>query len=308
MARRKAQHDSDIQRADKLKRLTVVALVSDDDLLDRLVLKGGNAMGLTGEVSVRQSIDVDFSIDGDIAELGSLEEIRELMERLLVETFREEGYEVFDVTLERQPPNLQDDVLGGFWGGYKLAFKVLDAATFKLLDLEETRRRQAIVVAPGVRRTFTVDLSKHECCGEKVLRRVGNHNVYVYSERMLVCEKIRAICQQMPEYREIVKSQSAKPRARDFFDIHHMITNYDVDVSTDEFWYTLIGMFRAKKVPLSLLGRISKHREFHRDDFGSVRDTVAVSIKLREFDFYVNFLVERLALLEARWEVEPPSL
>ena len=137
---------------------------------------------------------------------------------------------------------------------------------------------------------------------------MDNHNVYVYSERMLVCEKIRAICQQMPEYRDIVKSQSAKPRARDFFDIHHMITNYGVDVSTDEFWHTLTSMFKAKKVPLSLLGRISKQREFHRDDFGSVRDTVAVSIKLREFDFYVNFLVERLALLEARWEVEPPSL
>ena len=257
MARRKAQHDSDIQRADKLKRLTVVALVSDDDLLDRLVLKGGNAMGLTGEVSVRQSIDVDFSIDGDIAELGSLEEIRELMERLLVETFREEGYEVFDVTLERQPPNLQDDVLGGFWGGYKLAFKVLDAATFKLLDLEETRRRQAIVVAPGVRRTFTVDLSKHECCGEKVLRRVGNHNVYVYSERMLVCEKIRAICQQMPEYREIVKSQSAKPRARDFFDIHHRITNNDVDESTAELGYTHTGMVSSVLRPMSFHCRAS---------------------------------------------------
>ncbi len=97
--------------------------MSDDELLDRLVLKGANALGLTGGPSVRRSLDVDFSIDGDLSDLGSLEDVRMRMERLLVETFRAESFEVFDVNLQRQPPNLREDLVGDFWGGYQLQFK-----------------------------------------------------------------------------------------------------------------------------------------------------------------------------------------
>lgn len=124
---------------------------------------------------------------------------------------------------------------------------------------------------------------------------------------MIVCEKIRAICQQMPEYRVIVKSSSARPRARDFFDIHHIATHLQMDFTAPEFEDTLASMFKVKKVPFRLIGAISAHREFHRDDFESVRATVVAGETLNDFDSYVNYLVENLEPLHARWIVKPPS-
>ncbi|MBX3387757.1 MAG: nucleotidyl transferase AbiEii/AbiGii toxin family protein [Phycisphaeraceae bacterium] len=55
---------------DLIKRLTIIALVSDDSLLDRLVLKGGNAIRFTHSAPVRQSLDLDFSIDGSLGDTG----------------------------------------------------------------------------------------------------------------------------------------------------------------------------------------------------------------------------------------------
>jgi predicted nucleotidyltransferase component of viral defense system len=50
---------------DRIKELVVIAMFSDDELMDRLVLKGGNALDIIHQVSVRASIDVDFSMSDD---------------------------------------------------------------------------------------------------------------------------------------------------------------------------------------------------------------------------------------------------
>lgn len=285
--------------------MTIVALVSRDEFFDRLVLKGGNSIGHVGATMVRGSLDIDFSVDGSLDDLGTLSEIQCLFEEMLRTTFLEAGFRVFDVSLTRQPPNMREDVLGPFWGGYRLEFKVLEVDRFARLS-EDDRRRQAIVVGPGDTRRFRVDLSAHEFCANKQLTEVDGYNVYVYSDRMIVCEKIRAICQQMPQYRDAVKSKSARPRARDFFDIFHVISELDIPFD-DEFWHILKHVFDAKQVPLSLLGQISENREFHRDDFSSVRDTVFADVELAGFDFYVDFLVDCLAPLQPRWVEKPPS-
>ena len=51
---------------EKVKRLGVQAMFSDDELLDTLVLKGGNAMALIHRLSTRASIDLDFSMHLDL--------------------------------------------------------------------------------------------------------------------------------------------------------------------------------------------------------------------------------------------------
>ncbi len=53
-------------------------------------------------------------------------------------------------------------------------------------------------------------------------------------------------------------------------------------------------VFAAKRVPLSLIGKIKDFHDFHRPDFESVMDTVKPGVVLREFDFYFNFVL-RLA-------------
>ena len=137
-------------------------------------------------------------------------------------------------------------------------------------------------------------------------KKVGGFTVFVYSPTMLASEKIRAICQQMEEYRRIVESKSRRPRARDFYDIHALTTKCGVKLDGDEAWEHIKACFSAKRVPLSLLGRISAEREFHRENFQSVRDTVPRSVALRDFDFYVEHLIGGIAPLQPRWEMDPP--
>ena len=290
---------------DKVRKLTIIALVSDDALMEKLVLKGGNAIPFYGgEAPVRRSLDLDFSLDGD---LGPIEKETEKMERLLRQTLKPERLEVFDVRLEKAPPGIERDTLGDFWGGYTLEFKVLSAEDFgRLAGKPEKRSLQAIESSPGGKRTFTVDMSRHEHCKGKVPKKVGGFTVFVYSPTMLVCEKIRAICQQMEEYRRIVESRSRRPRARDFYDIHALTTQCGVKLDGDEAWEHIKACFRAKRVPLPLLGRISAEREFHRENFQSVRDTVPRAVALRDFDFYVEHLVGGIAPLQPRWEMDPP--
>lgn len=50
---------------DTVKMLTLRALVSDEELMYGLVLKGGNALELAYKITDRASKDVDFSMSGD---------------------------------------------------------------------------------------------------------------------------------------------------------------------------------------------------------------------------------------------------
>ncbi|MGA3084518.1 MAG: nucleotidyl transferase AbiEii/AbiGii toxin family protein [Thermodesulfobacteriota bacterium] len=58
----------DLNFLTKIKQLTIIALFSDDFLMERLVLKGGNAIDLIYKISSRASIDLDFSIALDFKE------------------------------------------------------------------------------------------------------------------------------------------------------------------------------------------------------------------------------------------------
>ena len=50
---------------EKIKKLVIIAMFSDDELMDRFVLKGGNALDLIHHVSTRASVDIDLSIADD---------------------------------------------------------------------------------------------------------------------------------------------------------------------------------------------------------------------------------------------------
>ena len=53
----------------EVRRVTITALFSDDKLIDQIVLKGGNALSLVYGLSQRTSLDLDFSIEKDFADL-----------------------------------------------------------------------------------------------------------------------------------------------------------------------------------------------------------------------------------------------
>ena len=84
------------EHLDKIKRLAIIAMFSDDDLMDQLVLKGGNALDVVYNVTPRASLDLDFSIPTEFKP-SELSYIQSRIKSILEEVFNENGYNVFDL-------------------------------------------------------------------------------------------------------------------------------------------------------------------------------------------------------------------
>jgi predicted nucleotidyltransferase component of viral defense system len=281
---------------EKVKKLAIIALVSNDYLMDTLVLKGGNAIELVSKGSGRASLDLDFSIPGDF-EPASFGEIRENVIRSLNDTFHEEGFPVFDVQFIKNPP-VEYDLKLAFWGGYRIEFKIIHNDVYeKKKDNVKFLRKNAAVTGLNTKKTFNIDISKYEYCREKVPIDVDGYTVYVYSEEMLIIEKIRAICQQNPRYREIVHSHKSGGRAKDFFDICFLNNRCHIDFTRDRVIEIIRAVFDAKKVPLAFLKDVSSQKELHAADFDSLKDTVVGNIELKDFDYYFQYVISILDVI-----------
>lgn len=284
----------------QIRKLAIIAIFSDDELMNRLVLKGGNALDIAYAMSSRASIDLDFSMSDQF----SPEEIVEVERRFketLDQTFGPIGYTVFDFTFEERPSETTPD-MADFWGGYRIEFKIIRTKKYKELgDHPASRRRLAEEVAPSGSKKLRIEISKFEYCESKMQTELDDFTIYVYTPQLIVVEKLRSICQQMPEYGEIVKSQSQSPRPKDFLDIWATIEHFRVDLSAEQSGQLVRRSFEAKKVPLTLISKIPESRAYHAAAFDAVKDTVYSGIDLQDFDFYFDYVVRQCEKLKALW-------
>lgn len=281
---------------DKIKRLVIIALVSDDYLMETLVLKGGNAVSVAYRLSFRASFDLDYSIPDDF---DDLEDVKRRMEKLITETFSQENLHVFDFNFQERPKK-SNKATEDFWGGYNITFKFIEEEIRKALgdnpDMSKLRR-EAIPVNPNHSRKVSIDISKHEYVDDRQEVEIGGFSVSVYAPRLLIFEKVRAICQQLSEYAIIVPSLTPRQRSKDFYDIYVLMREFNVNVSTQESTDVLRRVFDAKQVPYNFLKKISKEREKHRADFPSVVDTLSPEERkrLKDFDFYFDFVIKHFS-------------
>jgi len=289
----------DLEKLEQIKRTAVIALFSDDDLMDFLVFKGGNALDMVYNIAQRASVDLDFSMPTDFAE-GQIPGITQKIRRALWQNFRAKGYEAFDIHFTEVPEHATTTV-PDFWGGYLIEFKVIEVAEYKRLQSDPRALRvHALEAGPDHRRKFKISISKLEYCDPKKATDLDDYTVYVYTPEMILFEKLRAICQQMPEY---APNSTKTARARDFFDIYTVIECFKVDLASPQNVNLLKSIFEAKKVPLSLIGQIGQYREYHRPDFASVEATVKPNTELETFDFYFDYLVDKCKGLKPLWEI-----
>ncbi|MFH1747911.1 MAG: nucleotidyl transferase AbiEii/AbiGii toxin family protein [Planctomycetota bacterium] len=291
------------ESTEQLKRLTLVALFSEDELVQTLVLKGGNALSLAHDVASRASFDLDFSMEGQFAP-SDLERIRGRIESRLTQTFHPEGYVAFDVSLEPKPETISPE-MAAFWGGYDLQFKLIPRTRYDELDGRlDAIRREAVPPRPGGKARFEIDISRHEYCTGKQTVEIDRFTVYVYTPTMVVCEKIRAICQQTPEYAQLMKKHRAV-RTRDFFDIHETVTRFDIDLLSTGNQELFKNMFAAKRVRLELLTSLDSQREFHRQGWDALKDTVDPRVRLDDFDFYFDYVLDLCQKLAQTMRLRP---
>ncbi len=282
----------DAELINRLKITAIQALVSDDTLMQRLVLKGGNALDLIHKIAERASFDLDFSIE-DSFDDKNLPKMEEKVRALLISAFRAQGFHVFDVTLRKRPNKISPD-LDSFWGGYKIEFKMISLVRYgELKSVPDQVRREAIPIGHRNSTKLRIEISRFEHCPAAEYKDVGGFMVRVYSPPLIAIEKLRAICQQMKEYHDIVTSSKASPRARDFFDIYTVVTTCNVDLLSEENRELLSAVFDAKKVPVTFLQFVGNYRDFHSRDFIAVKDTVKPSVKLENFDFYFDFVRDK---------------
>lgn len=279
---------------DRVRSLTIGAVFSDSYFFDRVVLKGGNAIALAYDISSRTSLDIDLSIESDFPDA---KDAAQRLERACSRRFMTAGYTIFDFKFLPRPTIA---VVGNErWGGYQAEFKVVSTDDYlRQKDDLDSLRRGSLVVGPGEMRKIRIDLSKFEYVAGKIQKEFDHGTIYVYSPTMLAVEKLRAICQQMPEY---PMRRNAAPRARDFFDITTLVQRGGVLLASTFASNLAVAIFEAKSVSLKLANLIEGTREFHRPDWDSVR--LSSDQDLPDFDYFFDYVCRQIDLLKTSWNI-----
>lgn len=275
---------------EQIKMLTLRALVSDEKLMYGLVLKGGNAIQLAYDITDRASLDIDFSMAGDFThdEVNRLERI---LLGLLNSEFQKHDLMVFDIEfIEKPKQNIVKE-----WKGYLLNFKVVHVDKYDSGDMHKTRNA-AYPIYENHSPKFQVEISSFEYTASKKKVEVDGAIFYVYTPEMIVFEKIRALCQSIPEYSTIIPSAKQKGRARDFYDIWNLCNNFSIDFSLEKNKSMFKEIFKAKLVPLEFIDLLPKYRDFQKQNWDSVIDTLTVEDD-KGFDFYFDFVLEKANLI-----------
>lgn len=282
-----------VELVNKIKRLAIIALASDDELVESIVLKGGNAIDLAYNINStsRTSYDLDYSIEDGVFNEDE-DKIAERIKNTLEQTFSENDFIVIDYKFLIKPKNINPDV-ADFWGGYKVEFKIIDKKTHdENFGNVESIRRRTIALNTNNSTVFELEFSKYEFVSQKKEVSVDGYKIYVYTPEMIVFEKVRAICQQIPEYGGIIPSFTPRARARDFYDIFYIMETHPISPGTKENIDLIENVFRAKKVPVHFIKKIRANKNIHLDDWKSVKDTVSAKESIQDFDFYFDFVLQ----------------
>jgi len=294
----------------EIRLLVLEAIYSNDLLSELMVLKGGSAIRLY-DLEKRESYDMDFSLlefDKNFDE----EHFRKEIENAIVTCFENYNYKIFGFKFIAKPKKRRNEQIED-WGGYNITFKFLPIEQFEKIceKNKKTKNKElshCFYEFIGTKKAIEIEISKKEYCPrgkygykEKDLEGI---KVKLYSPEMIIFEKLRAICQQMEEYKERNKKT---PRARDFFDIVIINSQYPIDRNTSQdfefFKNLLVKIFEVKKVPLELLSRnkFEKYRNFHKLDFESVKQIVVEKDKLQNFDYYFNEVLKIVDFINNRF-------
>ena len=291
----------DVNEFLKIKKLALISLVSDDILMDKLVLKGGTCLELAYKIHSRSSKDIDFSIDNEFSSI-EIKQIMSNLPKIFNKNFSEVGYYAFDFRIKNKPVHMPIDLK---MTGYNLSFKLVSKDVHgKFKDNIDKLRNRALALGSSDKKDFVIDISKFEYIQNKETKEIDGHKIYVYPPVMIICEKLRAICQKMKEYRNN-PGDADLPRARDFWDIFLVQENLlKVDFKLQENRSILKQVFDAKDVDMNLLLKLEEKRHIHEDDFRNVQLTDAANKKYpTHFDFYFEYVLDLIKDLEEFWVV-----
>jgi hypothetical protein len=275
-----------------IKHIVIRALVSDDEIMEAIALKGGSAIEefYNPHNKARASIDIDFSLNDEFVDF---EDIHTKVHKLLDEEFSSSPYRMLDFSFYPNPKLIKDKIRSG----YKIELKVVSQEVYVRMQ-EDVKRLRYYSYTIDSGKTFKVEISSYEFCDGCDYKKFDNYDVRVYTPQMIICEKLRAICQQTPQYKMHIQSKRlSSARAKDFYDIHYLITHFNIDLNTNENRSILGSMFAKKKVPLTFLSLIHDSYDQHLLDEPSLSNTVP-AVDYKGFRFYFDFVESLVSELD----------
>ncbi len=270
---------------------TILAMYQSSNLASCLLLKGGSALRLFDHQTSRLSIDADFSIESEVDDPATF---FDTVKSCVESRFGHHKLDVIDFKAKKKP-KISPENRPDWWGGWGCEFKLVDQTHRK--KTHRTRQRNAFVPDGANSPKIMIDISEHEYCGSRRTRTIKGIKILGYSRELLVLEKLRAICQQHPDY----EFKLSKNRSRDFYDIFELTTDMDEDF-LKKCTYHLAKVFAAKAVPLQIVKALW-NEEFideQRRGFEQVKDTVRG--KVYDFDVYVEHI--RFLILDIYPDIE----
>lgn len=250
-----------INQLSEFRKLVILAIFSDDELSKLFSLKGGSALDLIHKITYRSSMDVDVAMQDDIASEDMIV-IEKKLETALQNTFNEYDppYSIFQFKFEKRP--FKENVKAKkFWGGYRVEFKIRKGI-HPIHDLPNPQKaaREAEIINPvSQSKKFIIDISKYEFTEPSEFKDLEGYSIKVYTLEMIVYEKLRAICQKLPEYE--YAQEPIKARPKDFYDIY-MIMKNQPHIKFEFLKLDILKEFFYKKaVPLNLLFKIQQYKK-----------------------------------------------
>ncbi|MFT8666917.1 MAG: nucleotidyl transferase AbiEii/AbiGii toxin family protein [Liquorilactobacillus ghanensis] len=281
---------------EQIRNTVITSIFSNDILLDKLTLKGGNALDFQG-VTDRASQDIDFAITDGVN--FNREKYGPMIKKSLIDGFAAVGYEVINFKLDVRPQkkskvieqyNNENDFKDIVWEGYYIKFGIIQKEKYEFLIKNNVKNIGAQAETTwGNKKNIEIDLSKGEYTDPREEKELDGYTIYIYTPIMLVYEKMRASCQQLPQY----TLGSPKERARDLFDIYEIIIQTDnlyEQVLNPENIYILKKMFILKGVSFKLLTKLSSYKEELAKDYkNNVLPQIRSDKNKQDFDFIFSF-------------------
>lgn len=281
-----------LNKLKEFRKLVIIAIFSNDELGSIFSLKGGSALDLVYNITYRTSIDVDIAMKDDIPD-ENFDRIKNLLNSTLQETFNENEppYSIFDFKFEKRPFKIEKDKKH-FWGGYKVEFKIRKGL-YPYIETQNSQKasREAEVIDFSQGKKFEIDISKFEFITPSKLEQLDDYTIRVYSLEMIIYEKLRAICQKLPNYNYAHKTIT--PRPKDFYDIFMIMKNQSHLIFENLDLSLLEKIFEQKDVPLTLLFEIKNFKKEVFDEGVPQLNATFINSELDEFDAdtIFNFII-----------------
>lgn len=279
---------------DRVIEICLTAIYKNDLLNANLYLKGGQYLRVKENLKNRFSVDTDFSYDGKIEDS---EVYFETLKSCLTQEFYSNGFYLFAFKFSRRPKMLAEDT-PDFWIGWAVEFKFIENEKRNLKD--DQLNREAIIAEGTSSPKVLIDISQSEYCGSSDIVKLQSVEVKTYSRELVILEKLRALCQQHPDY----PYKDGNPRGRDYFDIEQLWSkaisepNLDEDAFKAGLLKHIKEVFAAKNVDLGLLKKIQEEKfvESQKLNWPSVEQTVAKEV-LKPFSYYIENIKEIVKFL-----------